>query len=275
MKPHSVREVSLKWFCKSTIISHTLTDHQDTSGPIVYRVGVAQGKVQYLAKHLKGDNKDTANRSAVRWQKSLRGMKVHISIFLPLFVYFFVSLPAFKLSHVLLSVPTLYSNSSRFLLPLDVTVFGKCRWKWIKTKILFSVGYWKENTCSPLEMAYFLSVFSPCLCSLVFLSVAPQRICYMTLWALQRGPYSQCKHVRAKSQGDSLSKVSQGQCCLKQRTHTLSCNNAELLVYSCSHHRWTYWIFRQMRFKRIPAVVFYSLVVQGSEAGHVRAMNSK
>lgn len=202
-------------------------------------------------------------------------MKVHISIFLPLFVYFFVSLPAFKLPHVLFSVSTLYSNSSRFLLPLDVTVFGKCRWKLIKTKILLSVSYWKENKFFTTGDGLFLSVFSPCLCSLVFLSVAPQRICYMTLWAMQRGPCSQCKHVRAKSQGDSLSKVSQGQCCLKQRTHTLSCNNAELLVYSCSHHHWTYWIFRQMRFKCIPAVVFYSLVVQGSEAGYVRAMNSK
>lgn len=81
------------------------------------------------------------------------------------------------------------------------------------SKIFLSVSYWIEKR----EGWTFICVFSV----LLFTAVPPQWPSEALLHESGKHseqPYSQYKHVRAKSQGDSISKVSQGQRCRNNRT---------------------------------------------------------
>lgn len=150
---------------------------------------------------------------------NLRGVKVFISVspfLIPPSIFVSPSRLSHKTPTLSFIVPSLYC-SSRLLLPLDVAVFGMCEWKLIQ--ISFPGSYWNENRrCFGCRRSIFLFV-----CSLVSLSVAPLRGSATWLPTVHRRPYSQCKHVRAAPQGDRLGKVSQGQCCCKERRgHTLT-----------------------------------------------------
>lgn len=148
---------------------------------------------------------------------NLRGLRVLISVFpfpIPLFVYFCVS-PCLSYKP-----PTHYFKMPS---PYCIIVVGySYPWMWqcsgcvnenFKQRSSPQSAIGKENR--RVFTAGDVSVFTGLSCQW------PPGGSATWLWSTRSRPYSQYKHVRAKCQGDRLSKVSQGQCCLKEMTHTV------------------------------------------------------
>lgn len=168
----------------------------------------SQGRARYFAKHIKADSGDKRKRRLIK-NGSLRNESARLFPFLiPLFVYFSTFF-FIKLSGRLSFRPVI----------VDCYLWASAFWRWgikIRYRDLSSPVLWRKT--GGLEQSWHFV-------RLDFLWWPTTRIC---TW-LGAAPYSHCKHVGAKSQGDGLGKVSQGRCRLSVLSHRRTPQHAKLL----------------------------------------------